>query len=561
MKARRRYILTLVSIFTVYVVAAKISLNIYPGGHVITVIWPPAGITLASLLLFGYKVTPAIFAASFVVSSTQNATPLAALGFATANTVEPLLGAFLLKLRNQFDYSLERVRDVIRFIVLAAIISTAVGATLGVVVLLAAGFIHTSAAGMSWTEWWISDMLGDLVVAPFILVWRYHGLRVLRKNVRSLVKAILLLACLTLVTMVAFRGFTSIGIKPFILAYLVFPLLVWLSLRFRQLGSVTAVLLVSLVATFGTIMTFRYDNAQTITGQLLRVQTFLATTGATFMIIAAGVLERDANYVRRLELAAKTAQLARQKARLQALSQAKDDFITIASHQLKTPPTVIKQYAGMLLENRGGAITSKQRDMLRHVYDANEKQLRVIRDILNVAQVDTGNVVLHKEDVDLVALIQEVVDDKAGMFAEHKQSPTFIHARGSCHVNADRVKLYTVLDNIVDNASKYSPDGTAIEIKLTKYKSQIITAVKDNGIGFSGEDSLQLFRKFSRIGNGPAAFTGGTGIGLYWAKKVIDLHGGTITAKSKLGRGSTFSISLPAAKPYPGFEKETPAVS
>jgi signal transduction histidine kinase len=546
MKASRiRYALKLVLIFAIYLVIAKTSLNVYPGGHVVTVIWPPAGIALAVLLLFGYKVTPAISAAVFVLALTQGYSPLAALGFTIANTAEPMLGAFLLNFRNQFDHSFERVSDVVRFIVLAAVISTAFGATFGVIALLLSGAIHTAGITSSWVEWWVGDLLGDLVVVPFVMVWSYHGFRSLR-NILSLFKATVLLGCLAVVTFIAFRGFNSIGIKPFVLAYLVFPLFIWISLRFRQLGSTTAIFITALIARFGTIATFRQAGAHVVTNRLVLLQTFLGATAATFMIISAGVLERDASYRRRFELATKAEQLSKQKARLQALNRAKDDFIMIASHQLKTPPTIIKQYTGMLLDDMGGKITAGQRSMLQHIYDANEKQLRVIRDILNVAQVDAGNVILHKETVDLVALLQEVIDDKTGMLAEHRQSLAFMHARDSYQVDADRIKLYTVLDNIVDNASKYTPDGKAIEVRLTKYNGHVTVAVKDEGIGFSKEDARRLFRKFTRISGASTTSTFGTGIGLYWAKKVMDLHGGSITTQSRPGRGSTFRISLPA---------------
>lgn len=545
MKTHRvQYAVRLAVIFTLYFMAAHIGLNVYSGSNIVTVIWLPAGIALASILLFGYKVTPAISAAILVQALTQQFSILGALAFTVANTIEPLLGAWLLQARNHFDHSMERVSDVVRFIVLAASISTAIGATLGVMALLYTAAIHPSAIPKSWAEWWVSDALGDLLIVPLALVWSYMGMGILR-HVLSVLKGGALLLLLVIATIVAFWGVAPEKLKPFILAYAVFPLLVWISLRFRQLGSVNAIFIASLVATVGTLVTYAHASAHSITHELILLQTFMGATAATFLIISAGVNERDSNYQRRIELATRADELDKQKLHLQALNQAKDDFVTIASHQLKTPPTVIKQYVGMLLSGKGGRVTEKQREMLQHAYDSNEKQLRVIRDILNIAQLDTGRVVLHKEEVDLVNLITDVVGDKSGILAKRQQTLNFVHSRNAYPVKADRIKLYMVLDNLLDNASKYSPEGKAIVVKLTTYNAYTTISIKDGGIGFSSTDTPKLFRKFARIDSATIASTDGTGIGLYWAKKIVDLHGGTITAKSKPGRGSTFQISLP----------------
>jgi len=543
------YALPFAAIFLAYLALAKLGLNLYDSGQVVSIIWPPAGIALAGILLFGYRMWPAVTAAVFVLNLTQGDKPLTALLLTVGNTVEPLLGAYLLKRFGNFSYSLERIKDVLNLVLFAAIMSTIVGATVGVTSLVFAGVVPCSAFGGIWPNWWVGDLLGILVVTPLLLVWSQQSLKALLK-IRIKPVTVVVAVGLLGTTTLAFRGYSAIGIKPFILAYLVFPLLIWVALRFHQLGSVTAALVVSVVAIGGTIANAHGSPSHT-NEQLLLLQTFLGVTTITFMIISAGVAELEAHHERQLKLLARTTRLAKQKAKLIALGQAKDDFLAIASHQLTSPPTIIKQYIGMLLGNYEGHLSQGQRDMLTSAYSANEKQLKVIHAFLNVARLDAGNVILHKENVNVGLVIREVLEEKSDVFTVHKQPVTFVPGRGKYMAYVDRVKLSMVLENVVDNAGKYTPDGKGVEITLTKDTRFVTIAVKDNGIGFTKKDARTIFKKYHRIHKNTPTIVEGTGIGLYWAKKIIDLHGGTITAVSKPGKGTTFTISVPiATKPH-----------
>jgi two-component system, OmpR family, sensor histidine kinase VicK len=183
--------------------------------------------------------------------------------------------------------------------------------------------------------------------------------------------------------------------------------------------------------------------------------------------------------------------------------------------------------------------------MLQYAYESNERQIQVINDLLSVAQVDAGNVALKKENVDLVALITDVLQRQQPIFNEQGHEVSFTHSGKSFIAYADKRKLRMVLENIIENASKYTLPGKQIKIKLAKRQNGLAVSVADEGIGMSKKDLTRLFKKFSRIDNPLSVAVGGTGLGLYWAKKVIDLHGGSITVSSKLNQGSTFTIILP----------------
>jgi PAS domain S-box-containing protein len=248
---------------------------------------------------------------------------------------------------------------------------------------------------------------------------------------------------------------------------------------------------------------------------------------------------------RKKELEGITAALTQQRRELVALNRAKDEFISLASHQLRTPATGTKQFLGMVLEGYVGDLTPDLRRFLERAYESNERQITIVNDLLQVAQIDAGKVVLSKEPVDLVQLIRSVIHEQAARFLAREQTVTFKPHRPTLYAGADQARLRMVLENLIDNASKYTPHGKSIEIKLAKKPHEAIISICDEGVGIPQEDIDKIFRKFSRIENALSAHVGGSGLGLYWARKIIDLHGGTIDVDTEPDKGSTFAITLP----------------
>lgn len=255
----------------------------------------------------------------------------------------------------------------------------------------------------------------------------------------------------------------------------------------------------------------------------------------------------DIRRTRKLE--ADTARLTKQRAELLTLNTAKDEFISLASHQLRTPATGVKQFLGMVLEGYAGRVPQKQRKLLKQAYASNERQLTIVDDLLKVAQVDAGKVKLQKETVNLVALVKDVISGQTTKFTEREQTVIFRPRQRNVTAPVDPDRLRMVLENIIDNASKYTPSGKTIEIRVTKAKGMAMITVRDEGVGIDSRYKQKIFDKFSRLDNPMSVLVGGTGLGLYWVKKIVDLHGGTITVDSTLGKGSTFSIILPADQP------------
>lgn len=227
------------------------------------------------------------------------------------------------------------------------------------------------------------------------------------------------------------------------------------------------------------------------------------------------------------------------------LDRAKDEFISLASHQLRTPATGVKQYLTMVLEGYVGDITDAQRRFIQTANESNDRQLRIIDDILKVAAADAGNLVLTKEKTDLVELTKTVIAEQASKFDKKDQVVSFHSTAKQIFAVVDKGAFRMVLENLIDNAHKYTYEGKQIDIYIREYKKRVVIAVKDQGTGITKTDMSKLFQKFSRLKNPLSVSSGGTGLGLYWVKQILSLHGGEIKVTSTPGKGTNFIISLP----------------
>lgn len=234
----------------------------------------------------------------------------------------------------------------------------------------------------------------------------------------------------------------------------------------------------------------------------------------------------------------------KKNAKLLDLNKSKDEFISIASHQLRTPATAVKQYLHMLDSGMFGELTSQQHDLLQRAIESNERQLRTITDLLKVAQVDSGEARLNMIHVDMSGLVHEIITDMTEVFKNREQTLVYTPFKQKAIADVDPEAMRMVIENIIDNASKYSDEDTAITVSVKIEKDEICIYVKDNGVGVPPEKRNRLFEKFSRIHNVRSTKVGGTGLGLYWAKRVIDMHDGKITYSENVPQGSIFTIRL-----------------
>jgi PAS domain S-box-containing protein len=234
-----------------------------------------------------------------------------------------------------------------------------------------------------------------------------------------------------------------------------------------------------------------------------------------------------------------------QQAELKKLNASKDEFISLASHQLRTPATAVKQLLGMLIEGLYGQVAEDILPILVKAYDSNERQINIVNNLLKVAQLDAGKVTLDLQPMRLDKLLRDVVDEQRDTLQRRRQTLVVHLPDYAVPGMHDMINMRMALSNIVDNATKYSPEDSTISVDFSQSATQSTIHVHDQGVGIRPEDQTKLFDKFTRIQNKLSDQAGGSGLGLYWSKKIIELHGGNISVDSAIGKGTTFTICLP----------------
>lgn len=255
---------------------------------------------------------------------------------------------------------------------------------------------------------------------------------------------------------------------------------------------------------------------------------------------------KDLNTHLQQRIDAATRELKASNTRLRHLDATKDEFLSMASHQLRTPLTSVKGYISMVLEGDAGKITDTQRQLLGEAFTSSERMVHLIHDFLNVSRLQTGKFTLERIPTDIVKLVRDEVASLK-LIAESRSTQLVLHVSGDFpSLSVDAGKLRQVVMNYIDNALYYSQDtAKPITVMLTRVDNAVELRVVDNGMGVPKEEQAHLFGKFFRATNARKQRPDGTGVGLYLAKKVITEHGGDIIFLSEEGKGSTFGFRLP----------------
>lgn len=235
-------------------------------------------------------------------------------------------------------------------------------------------------------------------------------------------------------------------------------------------------------------------------------------------------------------------QLQESNEKLIALDVAKDDFISMASHQLRTPLTSVKGYISMVLEGDAGKVTPTQKKLLNQSFVSSQRMVYMIADLLNVSRLKTGKFVMEPTPVNLANVVEEELAQLKETAASHSLKLVYDKPKKFPEFMLDETKLRQVIMNFADNAIYYTPAGGRIDVKVTETPTTIEFRVTDSGIGVPKSEQPHLFTKFYRAGNARKARPDGTGLGLFMAKKVIVVQGGSLIFESKEGKGSTFGF-------------------
>ena len=268
------------------------------------------------------------------------------------------------------------------------------------------------------------------------------------------------------------------------------------------------------------------------------------------LLIYLFVRKSDRENVRLLgELDAKvkerTARLEEAMLLAESSNKAKSEFIANMSHELKTPLNAIIGFSEAMLSGIYGPINERHREYLSDILLSGEKLLGLINDVLDLTKIESGSAPLDLREFSLVELIRSI----GGLFREkmisHSITLDYRIDDGLDEVVADQKKIKQVMINLLSNAIKFSPDGGKVSVSARKLKDLIEITVTDTGIGMEDDDIPKLFQPFTQLEPSLQKRFGGTGFGLFLAKRLIELHGGAISAKSKKGEGTAFTFSVP----------------
>jgi signal transduction histidine kinase len=526
------YLARVAAVAVVYFLAARLGLSLAFIAEQISPVWPPTGFALAVVYLWGPQMWPGLILGAFAINTLPDSAGYAAFGIATGNTLEALVGAWVLR-RAGFEAAFERVRDVLALIA-AALLSTPISASFGVVSLCWVGAQSWSAFPELWWTWWVGDAGGDWVVAPLLLACAARPRALLGELRAAPLGEVVSLGLATTALGAWIFASPADPERIFRQEYMLFLPVIWAALRSGVPVVCGLTAISAALAVFGTVRGLGPFATDSTNQSLLTVQVFLWTLSGAGLLLASSMGER-----RRLEddLRAHAGHQAEEHRR-------KDEFLAMLGHELRNPLMPIGIGVELLREKGGdpslvtstAALIERQ---LRHM-------VRLVDDLLDVSRITRSKIELRKESIDLREAIEDAIELNRSLIESRGHELTVMLPAEPLRMEADAVRLTQVVSNLVQNAAKYTPPRGAISVAARREGGRMVVEVCDNGPGMSEELQQQAFELFVQGERGLQRTQGGLGGGLTLARALVELHGGRIAAHSGgPGKGTAMTILLP----------------
>lgn len=537
---------------SMYAVSSIISqqFGVIPPGNA-TAIFAPSGIAFVAIFFFGYKVAPGVLLGSFMGNNNLYLPNFALIGFSVALAIgigamiEGSLGVYLLKKFGNRERPFEQVRSVWIFILLSALASCLVNATIGSSALVLGGFAPPAVHGNIWLTWWLGDAAGVVILAPLFIVWRH--LPKPSNDGKLVLQAVLSFIALMAIGTIAFVG-------GFPIEYLFIPILVFIVLRFGLHGATLGIFLVAGFAIWGAVNGNGAFVRADVNDSLLLLQAFIGTVMFTALTLSAADKERqtatkalaETNHTLEKRVIERTQDLEIAKNEAESASRSKTLFIAQMSHEFRTPLNAVIGYSDILQMGMLGDMTPDQTERIGFIKQNASRLLGLINDTLDIAQIEAGKLTLTESRVNTQYFFDELLQGVKSLTAKKQITiKTVYHQTIPERILIDAPKIQQIIVNLVGNAVKFTAEGViTIEIGANM-PNEWFFAVRDTGIGMSAESVKQLFEQYTRIADATTKSIEGTGLGLSITKRLVEFLGGTVDVQSVLGQGSVFTVNLP----------------
>ena len=338
-------------------------------------------------------------------------------------------------------------------------------------------------------------------------------------------------------------GITRLNVldSPSTIFLVIFSVYSIIKYKFLDIKLITAEVFAALLVILNFI---NFINAENSDEKIESLFIFVATLIFGFLLIRSV----DSEIKRREEVTKLAHSLEKANLRLQELDRQKTDFLSIASHQLRTPLSIAKGYLELLTDGAYGKMSPESKEILRQMDESNEHLVKLVDEFLDITRIEQGRTKFVFEDKNIVDLISGVVKELKDRANDKGLDIVWKSSKEKKIINMDDEKIRHVIFNFIDNAIKYSDKGK-IHVSWLSEKNGVSVRVKDNGFGFGEEDEVNFYQKFYRGKNVEGTNVGGTGLGLFVCRKFIEAHGGHVWAHSAgLGKGSEFGFWIPGKR-------------
>ena len=530
----------LVAIGVIYFALAKGGLalaSIHPSA---TPIWPPTGVALAAVLLWGYRTWPAIFMAAVIVNATTAGSVATAIAIATGNSLEAVVGAYLINRWSSGCNTFSTPNSVAKFALICFVIATPISASIGLTSLATAGYIERTNFANAWVTWWLGDVTGALVIAPVIVLWassHYHAF-----NRNEFLETVGVLATAAAVGLIAFSPLIEQTPSRDPLGFLAILPMLWAALRRGPRDTATVALVLAGITIWGTLTGGGPFTTADLNASFLLVLMFLISITVPSLLLSADVEVRKKaeESLRRAQIDLER-KVAERTQELELANAAKSRFLAMASHDLRQPLHAL----GLFVAQLRTPLKSGERTKTIERVDATRKEMdEMFNSLLDISRLDAGILTPKITEFPIARLLQKI-ETRFDQATREKGLRLRVR-RSDAWVRSDAMLLERILLNLVSNAVRYTLRGGII-VGCRRRGEMLRIEVWDSGPGIPEDQKQNIFGEFFQLTAPDRSRSGGLGLGLAIVDRLRLLLNHQIDLASTVGRGSRFAILVPMA--------------